>query len=237
MSHLRGKRKEIEPKCHEFVFDGGLESSVRAGLLIELIKYILYERQQIPAPYDWIVSELKQFTENMEKDADPRSDKNPSVNRMQLRRDTLRMKRAIKAISNLQQMFKEISDHTDQSVMGSHDIDMSGIEPLESSVIDLSVINKAEQLLDLTNTSSSSMTSEDVDSTRSLLRQFSDSELSSKTSSSLNSSTVTSGYKYDSMSSERDCSHDEMLQENGEDNMYMWFQAPIRFKGYKCKQR
>ena len=57
------RKKVPEPRTCEFTFDGGLESSVRGGLIVELVKYILYERQQIPDPYDAIVTEIKQFTE------------------------------------------------------------------------------------------------------------------------------------------------------------------------------
>ncbi|XP_055879547.1 uncharacterized protein LOC106057798 isoform X1 [Biomphalaria glabrata] len=41
-------------KCtsHDIDFDGALLSSTRASLVIELIKYLLYERQQIPLPLD-----------------------------------------------------------------------------------------------------------------------------------------------------------------------------------------
>ncbi|XP_052770088.1 MAD2L1-binding protein-like [Mya arenaria] len=41
-------------------FEGGLESRVRAEIINELFKYILYERQQIPLPFDQIKRELKQ---------------------------------------------------------------------------------------------------------------------------------------------------------------------------------
>ena len=42
-----------------FQFDGGLQSCVRADLTNELLKYILYERQQIPFPFDQLKRELK----------------------------------------------------------------------------------------------------------------------------------------------------------------------------------
>lgn len=39
-------------------FDGGLGSRVRAELVNELLKYILYERQQIPVPFNQIKREI-----------------------------------------------------------------------------------------------------------------------------------------------------------------------------------
>ena len=49
-------------KCDEIAcdvwFDGGLKSSVRAELINELVKYLLYERQQIPVTYNEIQLEI-----------------------------------------------------------------------------------------------------------------------------------------------------------------------------------
>ena len=53
------KYKKQKIFSFSFNFDGGLESCVRADLTNELLKYILYERQQIPFPFDQIKRELK----------------------------------------------------------------------------------------------------------------------------------------------------------------------------------
>lgn len=45
--------------CIPVTFDGGLQSSVRADLIHELLKYILFERQQIPSSLDQIKREVK----------------------------------------------------------------------------------------------------------------------------------------------------------------------------------
>ena len=37
---------------HDVYFDGALLSETRGSLVVELIKYLLYERQQIPVPFD-----------------------------------------------------------------------------------------------------------------------------------------------------------------------------------------
>ena len=46
-------------------FDGLIESSVRGKLIAEVLKYLVYQRQQIPQPYDQIKTELA-VTENSE---------------------------------------------------------------------------------------------------------------------------------------------------------------------------
>ena len=48
-----------------FNFDGGLQSCVRADLTNELVKYCLYERQQIPFPFDQIKLEVKNQTSKL----------------------------------------------------------------------------------------------------------------------------------------------------------------------------
>ena len=48
-----------------FNFEGGLQSCVRAELTNELLKYILYERQQLPFPFDQIRAEMKNQNEKV----------------------------------------------------------------------------------------------------------------------------------------------------------------------------
>lgn len=54
LSSMAGRSKQ-----YDFIFDGGLNSHTRASLVIELIKYLLYERNQIPLHFDG----LKQQTQ------------------------------------------------------------------------------------------------------------------------------------------------------------------------------
>lgn len=53
---MAGVSKKTTQKMKQFsydiVFDGALLSTTRGSLVIELIKYFLYERQQIPLPVD-----------------------------------------------------------------------------------------------------------------------------------------------------------------------------------------
>ncbi len=44
-------RSKTVNNCDIFL-DGGLASNVKAALVKELIKYFMYERQQIPVPFD-----------------------------------------------------------------------------------------------------------------------------------------------------------------------------------------
>ncbi|KAJ8308724.1 hypothetical protein KUTeg_013598 [Tegillarca granosa] len=55
---------------HDFVFDGGLHSNSRAAIVKEILIYLLYERQQIPLPFEHIKRELKVMRENEENDTD-----------------------------------------------------------------------------------------------------------------------------------------------------------------------
>lgn len=55
------KRNKIRNEFHSFsvTFDGGLQSCVRANLISELLKYILYERQQIPLPFEQVKRDVE----------------------------------------------------------------------------------------------------------------------------------------------------------------------------------
>lgn len=57
---VRKKRKEKLQLSIPIKFEGGLQSSVRGDLVNELIKYLLYERQQIPLPLDLVKRDLTQ---------------------------------------------------------------------------------------------------------------------------------------------------------------------------------
>lgn len=43
----------------EMIFEGGIQSHTRCILVKEFIKYILYERQQIPVPYEQVKQGFK----------------------------------------------------------------------------------------------------------------------------------------------------------------------------------
>ena len=45
-------------KQFDFVFDGGLQSYTRASLINEVIKYLLYERNQIPLHFDILKQQM-----------------------------------------------------------------------------------------------------------------------------------------------------------------------------------
>ena len=53
-SVCRAKMQDDKKIFLDVEFDGIIESSVRANLVIEMIKYIVYQRQQIPLPFDQI---------------------------------------------------------------------------------------------------------------------------------------------------------------------------------------
>lgn len=57
---VRKKRKEKLQLSIPIKFEGGLQSSARGDLVNELIKYLLYERQQIPLPLDLVKRDLTQ---------------------------------------------------------------------------------------------------------------------------------------------------------------------------------
>ena len=45
-------------KQFDFVFDGGLLSQTRASLVNEVVKYLLYERNQIPLQFDILKQQM-----------------------------------------------------------------------------------------------------------------------------------------------------------------------------------
>ena len=59
------KLKKQKIFSFSFSFEGGLQSCVRAELTNELFKYVLYERQQFPFPFDQIRAELRNQHKNV----------------------------------------------------------------------------------------------------------------------------------------------------------------------------
>lgn len=45
-------------KQFDFVFDGGLQSQTRASLVNEVVKHLLYERNQIPLQFDILKQQM-----------------------------------------------------------------------------------------------------------------------------------------------------------------------------------
>ena len=45
-------------KQFDFVFDGGLQSQTRASLVNEVVKHLLYERNQIPLQFDMLKQQM-----------------------------------------------------------------------------------------------------------------------------------------------------------------------------------
>ena len=52
------------PVVCEVPFDGGILPDTRAKLVVHLIKHILYQRQQIPLPYDQVKMERTKLQES-----------------------------------------------------------------------------------------------------------------------------------------------------------------------------
>ena len=61
------KLKKQKIFSFSFSFEGGLQSCVRAELTNELFKYVLYERQQFPFPFDQIRAETKNQHKNVSR--------------------------------------------------------------------------------------------------------------------------------------------------------------------------
>ncbi|KAK3588753.1 hypothetical protein CHS0354_024232 [Potamilus streckersoni] len=95
-----------EDKCmFNFCFDGGLMTNTRAALIKDLIKYILYERQQIPMPYENVKQEL-QLMENDIENQDPGSKKKRLYNKLE-------MKKAKEVINNIDEICIQLGNAFD----------------------------------------------------------------------------------------------------------------------------
>ncbi|GFO34900.1 hypothetical protein PoB_006140500 [Plakobranchus ocellatus] len=70
-SHNMPKKSHFS---HDIVFDGALLSTTRASLVTELLKYFLYERQQIPLPVD----QLESLVENSSRSVNGKENFNRS---------------------------------------------------------------------------------------------------------------------------------------------------------------
>ena len=54
MATRKFPKKSNENFSLDVSFDGVIQTSIRSALVIEYIKYIIYQRQQIPLPFDQI---------------------------------------------------------------------------------------------------------------------------------------------------------------------------------------
>ncbi|XP_061192889.1 uncharacterized protein LOC133201113 [Saccostrea echinata] len=86
---------------HDFVFDDGLGLTVRAKLVVEIIKYLMYQRQQLPMALD-------QLKKNINTDTKVQQQTEVKA-RMDKRTNRRELKNAIKAVCNLDQIFDMIS--------------------------------------------------------------------------------------------------------------------------------
>lgn len=65
--------KNSKMKCREsqniscsLYFDGILQSGVRGSLVIEMVKYLMYERQQLPLPFEHVKRDLNKHKQQSE---------------------------------------------------------------------------------------------------------------------------------------------------------------------------
>ncbi|ESP02826.1 hypothetical protein LOTGIDRAFT_111103 [Lottia gigantea] len=93
---FKTKKKTPDNLTCELVFDGGLLSNTRASLVIELIKYFMFERHQIPQPFEHVKRDMKMKEEKIA--AGPRTQPTD-----------LQPKRKIKSIiENLEMLFDNL---------------------------------------------------------------------------------------------------------------------------------
>ncbi|KAL4237364.1 regulation of exit from mitosis [Mactra antiquata] len=83
-------------KSASVLFDGGLQSSVRSQLIIELLKYVLYERQQIPQPFDQV-----------KRDVALKAEKSAEMKILKLGRSC--MKKAGDCVNKLEQIIENLN--------------------------------------------------------------------------------------------------------------------------------
>ncbi|XP_055957008.1 MAD2L1-binding protein [Patella vulgata] len=111
---LNFRVKENVNKSCDLIFDGGLHSTTRGAMVNELVKYFMYERQQIPVPFDHAKRELKKLSELQEIE----SRENEKRNEMRQKQMPLSSKRKLKnrlterkassALENLDLIFENI---------------------------------------------------------------------------------------------------------------------------------
>ncbi|XP_062602805.1 uncharacterized protein LOC134264532 [Saccostrea cucullata] len=87
---------------HDFVFDAGLGLTVRAKLVVEIIKYLMYQRQQLPLALDQLKKNINTDTAKGQQQTEVKARLDKRTNRRELQN-------AIKAVGNLDQIFDEIS--------------------------------------------------------------------------------------------------------------------------------
>ncbi|XP_069117962.1 MAD2L1-binding protein-like [Argopecten irradians] len=134
------KGKDDDMLSCTFVFDGTLQSRVRGSLVIELIKYLLYERQQIPLPVDYVKQELKKLSEsNSENDQQngAKKIKTRQLNKLELKRATNTVKNLDELSSRVLQVF-EVCPEIQQVVLM---FGGTSVSPKESYLVNLPGIN------------------------------------------------------------------------------------------------
>ncbi|XP_033735995.1 MAD2L1-binding protein-like [Pecten maximus] len=142
------KGKEEDRLSCTFVFDGTLHSRVRGSLVIELIKYLLYERQQIPLPIDYVKQELKKLSESRPENDQQNGTRKPKSRQL----NKLEMKRATNTVKNLD----ELSLHVLQVFEVCPEIHQvllmfggTSVSPKESYLVNLPGINPEAEGLPL----------------------------------------------------------------------------------------
>ncbi|XP_060072304.1 MAD2L1-binding protein-like [Ylistrum balloti] len=144
----RRKGKDEDRLSCTFVFDGTLQSGVRGSLIIELIKYLLYERQQIPLPVDYVKQELKKLSESQLETGQQNGSRKPRCRQL----NKLEVKRATNTVKNLE----ELSSHVLQVFELCPEIQKvllmfggTSVSPKESYLVNLPDINPEAEGLPL----------------------------------------------------------------------------------------
>ncbi|XP_021354991.1 MAD2L1-binding protein-like [Mizuhopecten yessoensis] len=143
----RRKEREQDRLSCTFVFDGTLQSRVRGTLVIELIKYLLYERQQIPLPIDYVKQELKRISESQlgNEQNGGRKPKSRQLNKLEIKRATNTLKNFDELSSHVLQVF-EICPEIHQALLM---FGGTSVSPKESYLVNLPGINPEAEGLPL----------------------------------------------------------------------------------------
>ncbi|XP_063430615.1 uncharacterized protein LOC134712718 [Mytilus trossulus] len=107
MAFRKNKIKSDSGK--DLIFDGGIQSHTRCILVKEYLKYILYERQQIPVPYEQVKQGLKIMEDQQHNDIKTRPDQKPPVRRSLVSKMELR--KITKLVKGLEELFEKLVEN------------------------------------------------------------------------------------------------------------------------------
>ncbi|XP_052104305.1 MAD2L1-binding protein-like [Mytilus californianus] len=111
---FRKNTKIKSDSCKDLIFDGGIQSHTRCILVKEYLKYILYERQQIPVPYEQVKQGLKIMEDQLHNVNDVKTGPEHKQQKPPVRRSfvsKMELRKITKLVKGLDELFEKLVEN------------------------------------------------------------------------------------------------------------------------------